>query len=112
MQALINGAGFVGTLAVRSTTTSEFICAGVLVVKTEADAGVVEADADVGLDDAKTEAHVGGVDAETGVVDAETDADDVFNVVEDDCFPAKKRTGFSGILLPLLSKAISILLNG
>ena len=62
-----------------------------LVAKTETDAGVIEADADAGLDDAKTEAHVGVVDAEIGVVDAETDTDDMFNVVGDDCFTAKKK---------------------
>ena len=64
-----------------------------------------EADADAGFDDAKTEAHVGVVHAEAGVVDAG------FNVVEDDFFTAKKRMDFSGFLLPLLSKAVSILLN-
>ncbi len=65
-----------------------------------------EADANAGFDDAQTETHADEVDAEAGVVDAGS------NVVEDDFFTAKKRMDFSGFFLPLLSNAVSILLNG
>ena len=106
MQALNNGAGFDGTLPVRSTAASKHALAGVCVARTEADVGVFEADADTGFDDAKTEAHADVVDAEADVVDAG------FNIVKDDFFTAKKRMAFSGFFLPLLSNAVSILLNG
>ena len=66
MQALNNGAGFGGTLPVRSTTALEYALAGVRVARTEADVDVFEADADAGFDDAKTEAHADVVDAEAG----------------------------------------------
>ena len=50
-------------------------------------------------------------DAEEGAFDDAAYADDDFDPDEGDFFTAKQRMDFSGFILPLLSKAVSILFN-
>lgn len=74
MQALVTGAGFIDTLAVRLL----FAWTDVILAKTDVDVSVVE--------------------AETDVVDVDADDDSAFDVLEDD-FYHKARMDFIGLTL-------------